>query len=876
MLSAYLDQRDAALAATRPSSAASWRHTLLTVAGLVRANLAIRFRERRREHALPEYRNAPRGHPMRSFARDARQAVRILRKRPAFATVAIITLALGIGANTAVFSVVNSVILAPLPYDAPAQLVRVYTAYPANAKQFSTGLDLLDMRDQVPAFASMGIAYNYSEVGADLAMPDGPPRRVRILPVSADYFPTLRVTPLLGRTFERDEERGDAQVVVLSHELWSTHMARDPSVIGRSIELNGVRYQVVGVMRPTFADPLGGQVSAWVPQELRQGKQRAALALAPGNNNRQNHYLSAIARLAPGSSVTQAQTQVDALVRRLTAQYPRLYEQRRFRIASLHEDIVGDSRTATYVLMGAAVLVLLIACLNVANLFLVRALAQLKETAIRTALGAARGRLVAQRLTESLVVAVAGGLVGSVIAYLGVKALLAVSPASLPRSEQVSFDVFLLGFAVIVTIFTGVLFGTGPAVRASRVNAADAMNDSARGTTGGRGIRQLRSVLVTSQIAMALMLLVGAGVLIRAFIAEQRRDVGFKPAGVVTFEVHLPPLTYGDPERRVTFHRTYLERLQSLPGVAHASATSWLPANGDFHVWGYEYVSDRGEPKSESAQIRVVDGSFLSTFEIPLLHGRFFDATDREETTPVAIISQSLARKTHGDRTAVGKVFRTGDTAFTVIGVVGDVANDARGEDEKTVYLSHAQFASDRNWALTYAVKSTLPAEETIALARRELARFDPALVVYQPRTMESVLAVHHARDRFMLLLMATFGAVALTLAAVGVYGVLSYAVTQRRREIGVRIALGAQLTQVRASVLGEGLIVAAIGVAFGAAGALALARVLRSLALGVDPHDPLVFAIATLVLGTVVLIAGYLPARRATRVNPLEVLQSD
>jgi putative ABC transport system permease protein len=876
MLSAYLDQRDAILSAARDSRSASWRHTLRTVAGLVRASLAIRFRERRREHPIPEYRNAPRGHPMRNFARDTRHAVRVLRTRPAFAIVAIITLALGIGANTAVFSVVNSVILAPLPYDEPEQLVRVYTAYPTNAKQFSTGLDLLDIREQVTAFASMGIVYNYREVGADLAMTDGPPRRIRVLPVSADYFPTLRVTPLLGRTFARDEERGDALVAVLSHELWNTHMARDPGVIGRSVELDGVRYEVVGVMRPTFADPLGSQPSVWIPQELRPGKPPAALALARGNNSRQNHYLSAIARLARGSSVAQAQAQVDALVRRLKAQYPRQYEQRRFRVASLHEDVVGDARTATYVLMGAAVLVLLIACLNVANLFLVRALAQLKETAIRTALGAARARLVAQRLTESLVVATAGGLVGSVIAYLGVKALLAVSPESLPRSEAVSFDLSLLGFAVIVTIVTGALFGAGPAVRASRVNASDAMNDSARGTTGGRGIRQLRSVLVTSQISMALMLLVGAGVLIRAFISEQRRDLGFSPAGVVTFEVHLSPMTYGEPARRVTFHRTYLERLRSLPGLTHASATSWLPANGEYHVWGYEYVSDNGEPKSESAQIRVVDGSFLSTFEVPLLHGRFFDESDRESTAQAAIISQSLAKKTHGEGTAVGKVFRTGDTTFTVIGVVGDVANDARGVDAKVVYLSHRQFASDRNWALTYAVKSSIPAQETIALARGELARLDPALVLYRPRTMESVLAVHHARDRFMLLLMATFGAIALTLAAVGVYGVLSYAVTQRRREIGVRIALGAQLTQVRASVLGEGLIVAAVGVAFGAIGALGLARVLRSLALGVNPHDPVVFAIATLVLGAVVLIAGYLPARRATRVNPLEVLQSD
>jgi len=793
--------------------------------------------------------------------------MRALRSNPAFTVVCITTLALGIGANTAVFNVLDHVILAPLPYDQPEQLVRIYTASrqaPAG-REVTRGLDLVEARDGIDAFSSVGISDMYRERGLDLTDRDGIPHRVRILPVGADYFRTWRATPLLGRTFMRDEERPDSRVVILSHELWTDFAGGDSSIVGRAIDMSGERYEVVGVMRPTFADVVAGEVAAWTPQNLQPG----------GSNNQWNHYLSAVARLRPGVSIARAQAELNALAVRMRERFPDGPREEHLRVVSLHDDVVGDARAPVYVLMGAAGLVLLIACVNVANLFLARSVSQTRDIVIRTALGARRSRLVGLRLTESLLVAAAGGVLGSVVAYGGVQILLALSPESLARAEEVRFDWRLFVFALLVTTVTGLVFGAAPAVRATQSDPSDVLREGSRGNTSGRGARHARRLLVASQVSLAVVLLTGTGILVRSFIARHRVSLGFDPANVLTFEVHLPDARYGTPEGRVRVHELYQQRLRAIPGVARVGLTSWLPTNGNYHVWGYEYVDDAGERQSLAAQVRVIDGDYLESLGIPVIAGRRFAPGDRLETSDVALISRSLAKRAYGDHDPMGRRFSTGDREFRIVGVVGDVANEPTGTSAEMVYLSHAQFADDRNWALTYVVKATGEPDAVASAARRELAQIDRRLVVYRPRTLEAILARHFARERFTLVLMAMFAAIALSLAAVGVYGVLSYAVSQRTHEIGVRLALGALPGQVRGIILREGIVIGAIGTVTGVAGALASSRVLQALVFGTSTRDPFVLVVVAVVLSGVVLAASYVPARRATRSDPLDTLRN-
>ncbi len=427
-----------------------------------------------------------------------------------------------------------------------------------------------------------------------------------------------------------------------------------------------------------------------------------------------------------------------------------------------------------------------------------------------------------------------------------------------------------------MTALTGVLFGAAPAIRASRADPHDAMREAARGNTSGRASRHVRSVLVASQVSVALILLVGAGVMIRGFAAQMQRDLGFAATDGSTFEVNLPPARYDSAATRVRFHKELQARIEAIPGVESVGATSWLPGSGDYHEWGYDYRDADGKRASAQAQIRVIDGDFLASLGIPLRMGRVFSSQDDAASPPVAMISQSLASRAYGDAEAVGQQFRTGGRMFTVVGVTGDVATTASWATAPIVYLDHDQFAADRNWPLTYVVKSHLAPEELAKRERTSLAAIDPALVLHRPRTMDAVIAQHLTRDRFVLLLMFVFGAIALTLAAVGVYGVLSFLVTQRQHEIGVRLALGARAGQVRAIVMRQGLAVAGVGVLLGLAGSIALSGILQSMAANVHARNPAVFGGATAVLVIAVLLAGYVPTRRATRVSPLEVLRGD
>src|SRR5688572_12007719 len=853
LVATWLDQY---VATVRTRSVPAWRFVLRSLTGLMTNALPVHLQQRA---AISHPDLQPPGTRMRSIGHDVRFALRTLRKQPAFTAIAVLTLALGIGANTAVFSVLNSVVLSQLPYAEPQQLVRLYEAKleePAM-RNFLTVPDVIDVREEVRAFSSVGISYTYEAVGGDLTSDDGATRRIRLMPVSADYFGTLRATPLIGRSFTRDEEIPDLPRVVLSHGLWHQVSNADSTIIGRTVRIDGVSMEVIGVMRPTFLDVVAGEVDAWTAQNTADG----------GYNNRDNHYVSAIARLAPGASIAQAQAEVDALMRRLGEQFPNTNDKRRIRVLPLHADVVGESTSAIYILVGAAGLVLLMACLNVANLFISRAVARSQETAVRTALGAARHRLVVLRLTESALVAAMGGAIGSVLAPLGVRALLSVSPDALARAEEVSFDARLLTFGVVVTVVTSLLFGGWPAWSASRVDPSDALRDGSRGNTSGRRERRGRSMLVASQVAVAIVLLTGAGMLLRSFIERQRVDLGFATNGLTTFQVNLPTARYADGAARIGLHDAYQERLRTLPGVEHVGATSWLPANGGHYQWGFRKVGDEGFAPT---QIRVIDGDYLAAFEIVVREGRQFTANDRMNTDSVALISESLARRLYADGSAIGSLFRTGGREFTIAGVVADVAYQANGQRADMVYLSHDQFGNNRNWALTYVVKSSLPASTIVDQARQALASIDRELVVHEPKSMNAVLARHRAREQFMTLLVGAFAAVALTLAAVGVYGVVSHSVTQRTHEIGVRLALGARPSQVRLMVLASGLAPAGIGLAAGLAGAIALGGVLGAVTFGISPRDPGVLFAVVAVLAVVVLVAGWIPSRRATRVDPL------
>lgn len=839
---------------------APWRFVIGSVTGLARSLPAVLLQERvARQH--PDLQ--PPGRRMRSLGRDVRFALRALRNQPAFTAVAVLTLALGIGANTAVFSVLNSVVLSPLPYPEPWQLVRLYeaTLEEPGMRNFLTVPDVVDVREDVRAFSSVGISYTYEAVGGDLTSGDGITRRIRLMPVSADYFSTLRATPLLGRSFTREEEVADLPRVVLSHALWSSLSGADSTFVGRAVRVDGVAMEVIGVMRPTFHDVVAGEIDAWTAQNTTDG----------GYNNRDNHYVSAVARLAPGASIAQAQAEVDALMRRLGEQFPNTNATRRLRVLPLHDDVVGESTAAIYILAGAAGLVLLMACLNVANLFMSRAVARSQETAVRTALGAARHRLVVLRLTESVLVAALGGAIGSVLASLGVRGLLSVSPDAIARAEEVSFDARLLLFGLLLTLVTSVLFGGWPAWRASQVDPSDALREGSRGNTGGRRERYGRSALVASQVTVAIVLLAGAGILLRSFIERQRVDLGFVTAGLTTFQLNLPTARYPDGASRSRLHDAFQDRLRALPGVDHVAATSWLPANGGHYQWGFRKVGAEGFAPT---QIRVIDGDYLAAFGMALREGRAFMAGDRMDTDSVALISESLAKRLYSDGSAVGSLFRTGGREFTIVGVVADVAYQANGARTDMVYLSHDQFANNRNWALHYVIRSELPTAAIIGQVRRALAAMDRELVVHEPRAMDAVLARHRAREQFMTLLVGAFAAVALTLAAVGVYGMVSYAVDQRTHEIGVRLALGARPAQVRRQVLASGMAPAGIGLLAGVAGALALGSVLEAVAFGISPRDPAVLATMVVLLGVVVVIAGWIPARRATRVDPLASLR--
>jgi len=817
------------------------------------------------ERVKEEVRSERGARPLEDLLSDVRYAIRQLRKNPGFAAVAIVTLALGIGANTAVFSVLQRVILSPLGFDQPERLVRIYQTHESfNGGIWVSGPAFLDYREKIDAFEHAAAIYNYQESGFTLTGM-GPPRRVTQRQVSSDFFDVYRAYPTLGRRFYEEEERSSARVAVLSHHLWRAISGAE-SLVGEQVVLDGDAVEVVGVMPAGFEDVVGGDVDLWMPLELQDANAR---------ENRGNHYLSVVARLRSGVTLEQARAQLDALSASQAELYPRSHQGWAATVEPLYDDVVGNAGTMLYLLLGAASLVLLVACVNVASLFLARNISREREFALRSAIGAGRFRLVRQLLTESLTVAVVGALAGLALAYWGVESLLPLASEALPRADEVRFDATLFVFALALALLTVVVFGLAPALRFCGPRLERSLREHPRTSTGGARSRQARDVLVTSQVALAILLLVGAGLFMRSLFKLQHVDLGIRTGGVMTFEVHLGGPRYSEPVSRIAFHQNLQSRLSDHPDIQAAGAISKLPVSDVFNSWTFTYLSASGEVMQHAgyADFRVIEGGYFEALGIGLLKGRQFEPTDDSDAPQVAIVNQSLAERFYEGRDPLGQRIAA-DRVWRIVGVVNDVAHDSRGSTTPKVYLPHGQFGDNRNWALTQVVATSIPRREFFDIARRELAAVDPQLVMHNPRAMREVTGAAIARERFAFTLLGVFAAVALSLAVVGLYGVMAYTVGQRVQEFGVRLAIGATPGGIRWSVFRHGTAIVGAGIAVGLMASFALSRLLESMLFDVSASDPLTYVVVPLVLIVTALLAGSIPARRATRVDPVEALR--
>jgi predicted permease len=817
---------------------------------------------------------------MLGLARDARYAVRQLRKHPAFAAVVVVTLALGIGANAAIFSVVDAVLLEPLRYRQPERLVDVYSAFPnlGFERFWISAPEYLEMRRWAASFEELGA---YAIRTANVAGGDEPQRAV-IGFASASLFRALGVPAARGRTFSEAEDRDGADdVAVLSDGLWRRAFGADPAILGRTVEINGVRRAVVGVMPPGFdVDDAG--VEIWAP-----------LALDPADpGGRGSHFLELIGRLAPGVSEAAARQALQALVGRWEEELPDQHhpnlEGHPLGLAPLQEEIVGEARPAMLLLLGAVGLVLLIACVNVANLLLARAESRRREIAVRSALGAGRGRLARQFLTESVILSLAGGVLGLGLALAGVRALLAAFPGAVPRAAEVGIDLRVLAFTLAVSIATGILFGLAPAFHA-RGRGASALAEGGR-TTAGRGRQLFRALLVGSEVALATVLVLAAGLLLRSFQTLLAVDAGFEPRGVLAMQVSLPEATYPEPQAVVAFYERLIERAAALPGVESAAAMTGLPPSrqvnaNDTELEGVPEVE--GGPPHNVDFYQVVTPGYFETLRIPIRSGRAFTEDD-VGGAPVVVVNETMAATFWPGEDPVGRRLRRGwfgdeEPWFTIVGVAADVRQGGLDQPAGTeLYFLHPQAlaipaAAAGTPRTLYVVART--GGDPLALAapiRAEIHRLDPALPVAAVKPLEEVVRGSLMRQRLLAGLVGLFGLVALVLAAVGTYGVLSYGVEQRRHEIGVRLALGAGRRGILGLVVGRGMRPVIAGLAAGALLALAAGRLVAGLLYGIEPTDPLTFAAVAGVLALVSLAACLLPGRRATRVDPLVALRLD
>ncbi len=824
---------------------------------------------------------------MKNLIQDLRYGARMLLKKPVFTIVAVITLALGIGANTAIFSVVNAVLLRPLPFPQPERLAMVNTTNLARGYT-NMGTSMPDFRAWRERNHSFDMMAGFNTTSFNISGTTEP-ERVPGAQVSADIFDLLGVPPAIGRAFTAEEEIfGKHHVVIVSAGLWRRRFGPEADLTDKTMTLNGERYEIVGVMPQGFQFP-EPTVALWTPLAVADGAE---------NNTRGNYWLGVVGRLRSGVAAAQAQAELDGVFRQLE-QEDTLFSGFATDVIPLQEATVGSVRTALLILLAAVGLVLLIACANVANLLLARASARQREIAIRTALGARRGRLIRQLLTESLLLGLAGGGLGLVLAAWGVDVLVGLGP-NVPRLAEIGIDRDVLAFTFALAILTSVVFGLVPALQSSKTDLNETLKESGRSATGGTRRRVLGNSLVVVEVALSFVLLAAAGLMINSLLRLQRVNPGFKTDHILTMQIALPVARYAKdrPELTAGFYQQLIERVQTLPGVEGAGATSALPLTNS--GWGKMFTLEDGPaPKSlddvPNVQYQQVTSDYFSTLAIPTVRGRSFNEGDTPDSLPVAVINETMVRRFFADSDPIGKRLYLGPPEemvppgilppgfrflrFTIVGVIGDVRENGLNQPLKPeIYTLQKQelaskFADPSNY-MYLAVRTATEPSSLVGAIRRAVQEIDREQPIADVATMEELVATSLSQARFSTLLLGVFAGLALILAAVGLYGVMAYTVEQRTHEIGIRMALGAQTGDVLRLVIRQGLMLTIAGVAIGLGAALILTRVMASLLYGVTATDPLTFAVIAVLLTGAALAATFVPARRATRVDPLAALR--
>ena len=795
---------------------------------------------------------------------DIRLALRSLARTPGFTAVVVLTLALAIGANSAIFTVIDSVLLRPLPYAAPERLVMLWerSVNDPDGHEHINPENFRDWRKRVRGVGEMGATWDVSMTVTGL----GEPMQVPAQGVTASVFRVLGVPPAIGRTFTDDEDTpAGPAVLVVSHDFWQRHLGGTPSALGRAFSVNGMPFTVIGVMPPGFRPPQT-EAEMWWP-----------LSLDPAIDYRvqSGRYLRALGRLADGVPVEAADAELRGLARELELAVPAFNTGWSATAVPLAEQVVGGTRRALLVLAGVVTFVLLIACANVANLQLARAAARQREVAVRAALGATRHRLLRGQLAESLVLAAIGGAVGLLLAVWATAALVRAAPDSLPRASEITLSLRTLGFTTTLVVLSAMLFGLLPSLRASRTDLQGMLKDGVRGSSAMRG----RGALVATQIALSLVLLVGAGLMLRSFVRLARIDPGFDAGQVLTATVSLPAARYPDDPVRVQFFRQLLERVRAIPGVTAASATSWIPFDFSGTIGHSVFVSGRPLPapgEEYGAEILAVDPGYFQAMGIEVLRGETFADADGADARKI-VVNEEIARTVFPNEDPIGQrlLMEWGDTLEgQIVGVVRNVHQRALDSaSSRMVYWTHAQFARP---TMSLVIRTAGEPMQLVPAVAAELHALDPELPLAEPQPLAEYLGASIGARRFTMLLLGAFAAVAVVLAAVGIAGVVANGVAQRTREIGVRMALGARAQDVLRMVMGQGMVMAGVGIVAGLAGAFALTRVMTSLLYGTSPTDPVTFALVTAALALVALVATFVPALRATRVDPNVALREE